>query len=172
VASLVATTAGMPYSRATREACAARVPPSVTTAAARANSGVQAGAVARGDQDLAGLEAVEVTRSVDDADRAGGPAGAGWLPDDGVLWRWAGGAHGVHGAEEFLGEQPGWAADGQGGQQAPLPLPGGPPPANHIPQGGADVELGAGQEEHVLGPVDHAGSVEPLGPELRTCGDA
>jgi hypothetical protein len=47
VASPVATTAGMPYSRATREAWAARVPPSVTTAAARANSVVQAGAVAR-----------------------------------------------------------------------------------------------------------------------------
>ena len=46
-ASPEATTAGMPYSRATREAWAARVPPSVTTAAARANSVVQAGAVAR-----------------------------------------------------------------------------------------------------------------------------
>ena len=46
VASPVPTTAGMPYSRATREAWAARVPPSVTTAAARANSGVHAGAVA------------------------------------------------------------------------------------------------------------------------------
>jgi hypothetical protein len=40
VASLVATTAGMPYLRAIREAWAVRVPPSVTTAAARANSGV------------------------------------------------------------------------------------------------------------------------------------
>src|SRR6266702_4163226 len=46
VASPVPTTAGMPYSRATREACAARVPLSVTTATARANSGVQAGVVA------------------------------------------------------------------------------------------------------------------------------
>jgi hypothetical protein len=118
------------------------------------------------DQDLAGLEAVEVTRSVDDADRAGGPAGAGWLPDDGVLWRWAGGAHGVHGAEEFLGEQPGWAADGQGGEQAPLPLPGRPPPANHILQGGAGVEFGAGQAEHVLGLVDHAVRAQGLAQDL------
>jgi len=58
VASPVATTAGMPYSRATSEAWAARVPPSVTTAAARANSGVQAGGGGPGDQDLAGLKAV------------------------------------------------------------------------------------------------------------------
>ena len=46
VASQVPTTAGIPYSRATREACAARVPLSVMTAAARANRGVHAGAVA------------------------------------------------------------------------------------------------------------------------------
>jgi hypothetical protein len=38
VASPVATTAGMPYSRATREAWAARVPPSVTTTTARATA--------------------------------------------------------------------------------------------------------------------------------------
>src|SRR4029453_10239599 len=76
-----------------------------------------------GDQDLAGLEAVEVIGSMDDADRAGGPAGAGWLGDDGVLWGRGGGGRGTHGAEESLGEKPGWAADGQGGEQAPLPLP-------------------------------------------------
>src|SRR5215216_2354452 len=120
-----------------------------------------------GDQDLAGLEAVEVTRSVDDADRAGGPAGAGWLPDDGVLWRWAGGAHGVHGAEELLGEQPGWAADGQGGQQAPLPLPGATALVDELLQGGVGVEFGAGQEEHVLGPVDHAVRAQGLAQAQR-----
>jgi hypothetical protein len=60
---------------------------------------------------------------VDDADRAGGAAGAGRLADDGVLGDGAGGAHGVHGAEKLLGEQPRWPADGQGGEQAPLPLP-------------------------------------------------
>lgn len=43
VASDVPTTAGMPYSRATSEACAATDPPSVTMAIARENSGVQAG---------------------------------------------------------------------------------------------------------------------------------
>jgi hypothetical protein len=42
----VPTTAGMAYSRATREACAARVPASVTMAAARVNISVHAGAVA------------------------------------------------------------------------------------------------------------------------------
>jgi hypothetical protein len=47
VACPVPTTAGMAYSRATREACAASVPASVTTAAALAKRGVQAGAVAR-----------------------------------------------------------------------------------------------------------------------------
>jgi hypothetical protein len=44
-----------------------------------------------GDQDLAGLEAVEVARPVDDADRAGGPAGAGRLPNDRVFGWWAAG---------------------------------------------------------------------------------
>src|SRR5436189_5457104 len=48
-----------------------------------------------GDQDLAGLEAVEVTGPVDDADRAGSPSGTGRLADDGVLGWWAAGAHGV-----------------------------------------------------------------------------
>jgi hypothetical protein len=70
--------------------------------------------------------------------------------------------HGVHGAEELVGEQPGWPADGQGGDQAPLPLPDGPPLADHILKGGAGVELGAGQVEHVLGLVDHAVGVEGL----------
>src|SRR5829696_4069834 len=111
---------------------------------------------APGDQDLAGLEAVEVTRSADDADRAGGPAGAGWLPDDGVLGRWAGGAHGLHGAEELLGEQPGWPADGQGGEQAPLPLPGATALVDELLQGGVGVEFGAGQVEHILDLIDHA----------------
>ena len=45
VASLQPTTAGMPYSRAMIEACDAALPTSVTTAAARVNSGVQPGAV-------------------------------------------------------------------------------------------------------------------------------
>ena len=45
VASPQPTTAGIPYSRAMIEACAAALPTSVTTAAARVKSGVQAGAV-------------------------------------------------------------------------------------------------------------------------------
>ena len=45
VASPQPTTAGIPYSRAMIEACAAGLPTSVTTAAARVKSGVQAGAV-------------------------------------------------------------------------------------------------------------------------------
>ena len=45
VPTWVATTAGMPYSRATIAACDVAAPPSTTTAAARWKSGVQAGAV-------------------------------------------------------------------------------------------------------------------------------
>src|SRR6266545_3620225 len=80
-----------------------------------------------GDQHLAGLEAVEVRHAAHDADGAGGAAWTGRLADDRVLGRrgggGGGGAHGVHGGHELLGEQPGWPADGQGGEQAPLPLP-------------------------------------------------
>lgn len=68
VASPVPTTAGIPDSRATRDAWAAKVPPSVTTAATRAKRGVQAGAVAFGHQNFAFQETVEVFRSVHDAD--------------------------------------------------------------------------------------------------------
>ena len=45
VASPQPTTAGIPYSRAMIEACAAALPTSVTTATALVNSGVHAGAV-------------------------------------------------------------------------------------------------------------------------------
>jgi hypothetical protein len=159
-------TAGMPYSRATREARAARVPPSVTTATARANSGVQAGG-GPGDQDLAGLEAVKLTRSADDADRAASPAGAGRLANDGALGYRPGGADGVHDGQELLGEQPGWSADGQGGEQAPLPLSDASAPGDQLLQGGVGVELGAGQVEHVLGPIDHAFCLEQLAQAQR-----
>jgi len=83
VASPVPTTAGMPYSRATSEAWAARVPPSVTTAAARMKSGVQAG-LWLGDQDLTS-ESREVGRTGNDTDAAGGPAGTGGVAEDGTL---------------------------------------------------------------------------------------
>jgi hypothetical protein len=63
VASPVPTTAGMLCSRATSDAQAARLPPSVTSAAARANSGVQAGAA----EDLVGAACGEVSGPVDHA---------------------------------------------------------------------------------------------------------
>ena len=85
VASPVPTTAGMAYSRATREACAARVPPSVTMAAARANSGVHAGAVALATRTSPSRNPAEVLRAVHDAYRSGGAARRCRMPDDHTL---------------------------------------------------------------------------------------
>jgi hypothetical protein len=67
----------MPYSRATIEPWLSGPPTSVTTAAARANKGVQAGVVKRGNQHFAGLQFGEIFRAVQGG--RGQLHGPGWL---------------------------------------------------------------------------------------------
>src|SRR4029453_6750168 len=55
----------------------------------------------------------------------------------------------------------------QGGEQAPLPFPDGPAPLDHILPGDVGVEVGAGQEEHVLGPINYRVGVEDLAEAQR-----
>jgi hypothetical protein len=148
--SPVPTTAGMPYSRATREAWAARVPPSVAMAAARANIG---------DQDVAIGERGEVLGSVHDAGGTGGPAGGGGMPDDDSVTGEGRASGLLHGAVDGVADQPGRSAQRRWCGESALSLPGGAPFRDARGQSDgltvqALVEFVAGAEEHVVGVLD------------------
>ena len=167
MASPVPTTAGMAYSRATREACAARVPPSVTTAAARANSGVHAGAVAFATRTSPVAEPGEVLRAVHDAYRSGGAARRGRMPDDDTLANLPFTAGFLHGAVDHVPDQPGRPSERQRRGEAALALPQLAALTHDLNDrlslaSRTSGHFVAGAEEHVIGLLDCTGRDQVL----------
>ena len=88
VASPQPTTAGIPYSRAMIEACAAALPTSVTTAAARVKSGVQAGAVSGATRISPGWSSSNSCGPADHADQPARATRRRWRAGDQGAFRW------------------------------------------------------------------------------------
>jgi len=169
VASPVPTTAGMPYSRATSEAWAARVPPSVTTRDSGGEQRCPGRCGGLGDQDLAGGELGEVGRPVDHADPAGGAPCAGRVPDEGAGRNGVGATGGGDGAGDRVVDQAGRRAEGERGAQAAVPFPVGAALRYRTARtraGERARHLVAGQEEEVVAGGKGAGGDEVFAEEV------
>jgi len=154
VASPVPTTAGMPYSRATSEAWAARVPPSVTTAAARVKRGVQAGAVTLATRTSPPTKLAKSSGPLM-MDQAGGASRTGGVANDRVRGQVARVSGLVQGSGDGVADQSWRLSQGERGDQAALPLPGTSSVAGCLGEisccpGERAGDFGAGQEEEVI----------------------